>query len=87
MYERVKKKSYLVKNIKNSRLAAIFSVPIFYHKFYPFSSKSEIYKYSDIAWLAIETPLNNFICVKNTMGGYQTLQDSPTLILYSLNRA
>ena len=57
MYERVKKKSYLVKNIKNSRLAAIFSVPIFYHKFYLFSSKSEIYKYSDIAWLVILTQI------------------------------
>ena len=33
MYERVKKKYYLVKNIENPSLAAIFSVPTFYHKF------------------------------------------------------
>ena len=39
MYERVKKSYYLIKNIENSRLAAIFSVPMFYHKFYVFSSK------------------------------------------------
>ena len=51
MYERVKKNYYLIKNIENSRLAAIFSVPMFYHKFYVFSSKSTIYKYSDIVWV------------------------------------
>ena len=50
MYERVKKNYYLIKNIENSVLAAIFSVPMIYHKFYVFSSKSAIYNYRDIAW-------------------------------------
>ena len=58
MYERVKKNYYLIKNIENSRLAAIFSVPMFYHKFYVFSSKSAIYKYSDIAWVGHINPYN-----------------------------
>ena len=58
MYERVKKNYYLIKNIENSLLAAIFSVPMFYHIFYVFSSKSAIYNYSDIAWVGHINPYN-----------------------------
>ena len=58
MYERVKKNYYLIKNIENSLLAASFSVPMFYHKFYVFSSKSKIYKYSYIARVGHIKPYN-----------------------------
>ena len=73
MYERVKKNYYLIKNIENSRLAAIFSVHMFYHKFYVFSSKSTIYKYSDIAWVGHINPYNEIykyqVGPKDTPGG------------------
>ena len=51
MYEMVKKNYFVIKNIENFLLDAIFSVPMFYHKFYVFLSKSAIYNYSDIAWV------------------------------------
>ena len=77
MYERVKKNYYLIKNIENSRLAAIFSVPMFYHKFYLFSSKSAIYKYSDIAWVSHINPYNEVykyqVGTKDIPGGRQAL--------------
>ena len=73
MYERVKKNYYLIKNIENSSLAAIFSVPMFYHKFYVFQSKSTIYKYSDIAWVGHINPYNEVykyqVGPKDTPGG------------------
>ena len=73
MYERVKKNYYLIKNIENSVLAAIFSIPMIYHKFYVFSSKSAIYKYSDIAFVGHINPYNKLykcqIGPKDTSGG------------------
>ena len=56
-----------------SRLAAIFSLPIFYHKFYVFSSKIAIYKYSDIAFVGHINPYNELykyqVGLKDTPGG------------------
>ena len=73
MYERVKKNYYFIKNIENSCLAATFSVPMFYHKFYVFSSKSAIYKYSYIVWVDRINPYNEFckyhVGPQDTLGG------------------
>ena len=73
MYERVKKNYYLIKNIENFSLSRIFSVPIFCHKFCVFSSKSAIYKYSDIAWVGHINPYNELykyqVWPKDTPGG------------------
>ena len=74
MYERVKKNYYLIENTENPRLAAIFSIPMFYNKFYVFLSKSAIYKYNDIDWMGHINPYNELykyqVGPKDTPGDY-----------------